>query len=206
MPAASALITAAQLQRFALRCDFLVLAPALDAACRRFDITTPRRLRHFLGQVHHESMGLTRLEEALSYSADRLCEVWPLRFPTVAAATPFARNPRALANKVYGGRMGNVGPDDGWRYRGRGLLMTTGRKNYAEAGERIGLDLIAYPELLAEARAAALAAGAFWSANGCNALADRDELELLTRRINGGLNGLADRRTQTHRAGLIWRE
>lgn len=206
MPAASPLITAAQLQRFALRCDFMALAPALDAACRRFDIATPRRLRHFMGQVHHESMGLTRLEEVLSYSADRLCEVWPARFPNAASAAPFARNPRALANKVYGGRMGNVGPDDGWHYRGRGLLMTTGRQNYVEAGELIGLDLVAQPELLGQAKAAALAAAAFWKLNGCNALADRDELELVTRRINGGLNGLADRRVQTQRAGLIWRE
>jgi putative chitinase len=201
-----ALITAAQLQRFAPRCDVLAMAPALDAACRRFEITTPRRLRHFLGQVHHESMGLTRLEEALSYSADRLCEVWPGRFPSVASAAPYARNPRALANKVYGGRLGNVGPDDGWRYRGRGLLMTTGRQNYFDSSIWTGLDLVAQPELLGEPKAAAQAAAAYWNRRGCNALADRDDIELITRRINGGLIGLADRRTQTQRAGLIWRE
>ena len=189
----TALITAAQLVRFAPRCDALAMAPALDAACRRFEITTVRRISAFLGQVHHESLGLTRLEESLSYTAERLCVVWPARFPTLASAAPYARNPQALANRVYGGRLGNLQAGDGWRFRGRGLLMTTGRANYEEAGELIGLDLVGRPELLATPKVAALAAGAYWRLNGCNGLADAGDLEALTRRINGGVIGLAPR-------------
>ena len=201
----SALVTVAQLQRFAPSCDFLALGPALDAACRAHEINTARRLKHFMGPVHHESLGLTRLEERLNYSAKRLTEVWPTRFRTVEAAQPFANNPRALANRVYGGRMGNTGPDDGWRHRGRGLLMNTGRDNYAEVGALLGLDLIAQPELLATPRIAALAAAAFWRLNSINRLADADDLVGVTLKVNGGKIGLDDRRRQTQRAGLIWR-
>ncbi len=201
------LVTAAQLQIFAPRCDFLVMGPAINAACEEFEISTPRRLKHFLGQLHHESSGLTRLEEDLTYtSAARICEVWPKRFPTIDAALPFVRNPRALANKVYGGRLGNTGPDDGWRFRGGGLIMNTGLANYRDAGEAIGVDLVAQPELLRQPKIAALAAGAFWARKNLNELADQDNAEAVSLRVNGGRNGLPDRLRQTQRAGLIWRE
>ena len=83
-------------------------------------------LDDFLAQILHESAMLERLEEGLSYSAERLCAVWPGRFPTIAAAQPYARNPDALANKAYGGRLGNTQPGDGWRFRSRGLMQVTG--------------------------------------------------------------------------------
>src|ERR1700682_3639529 len=87
------------------------------------------RLRHFMSQVLHETGGLTILIESLNYRAERLLEVWPTRFKTVADATPFAHNAEALANNVYGGRLGNTQPGDGWKFIGRGLLQITGRES-----------------------------------------------------------------------------
>jgi len=155
-------------------------------------------LSAFLGQILHESDGLTRLEENLSYSAERLTVVWPGRFPTKADAQPYARNPEALANKVYGGRMGNTEPGDGWKYRGRGPLQVTGRDNYRSVGGIVGQDLEAMPELLEQPRFALEACIAWWE--------DRipDELlgdpEKTTRRVNGGLIGLAHREELTNAA------
>jgi len=152
-------------------------------------------LSAFLGQILHESDGLTRLEENLSYSAERLTVVWPNRFPTKADAQPYARNPEALANRVYGGRMGNTDPGDGWKYRGRGPLQVTGRDNYRSVGGIVGQDLESMPELLEQPRFALEACIAWWE--------DRipDELlgapEKTTRRVNGGLIGLAHREELT---------
>lgn len=98
----------------------------------------PNRLQFFLAQLGHESSGLTVDEENLDYSAARLMAVWPSRFPTLAAAQPYAHNPRALANKVYGGRLGNIGPDDGWKYRGRGYIQLTGRDAIARSARLRG--------------------------------------------------------------------
>lgn len=199
------LVSAAQLRVFAIRCDSLAMAPALDRAMAEYKITTPARICHFLGQIHHESMGLTRLEEDLNYSAKRLTEVWKKRFPTIAAAAPYANNPRKLAEKTYGGRLGNAAPGDGWKYRGGGLIMNTGLVNYARPGELIGVDLVARPELLRTPPIAALAAAAYWADHGCNELADREDVVEITRRIQGGSLGLDDRKRQVARANTIWR-
>ncbi len=160
----------------------------------------PLRLAHFLAQVCHETGGLRILVENLNYSAKRLTEVWPSRFPTLSAAAAFANNPRALANKVYGGRMGNVDPDDGWTYRGRGLLQITGRDHYAQNGRALGIPLEAHPDLaLAPEHALAIALET-WRAKGCDAPADADDIVAVTRRINGGLIGLEDRRAWLRKA------
>jgi len=176
----------------------------LEAMARRGPVLFARhglagrslRLHHLLAQIGHETAGLTRLEESLHYGADRLCAVWPGRFPSVAAAQPFAGNPRGLAERVYGGRLGN-GPDgsgDAWRFRGRGYIQITGRANYARVGRAAGLDLEAAPELAAAPEHGLAVALAFWSWKGLNALSDSDDLVAVTRRINGGSHGLADRR------------
>jgi len=157
-------------------------------------LTTPARAAHFLAQVLHESAGLTAFEENLSYSAERICAVWPSRFRTLAEAAACARNPRALANRVYGGRMGNSHPDDGWRFRGKGPIQLTGRGYYRTIGRLIGVDLEADPRLVLRPDIGWLAAAAVWADKRCNGPADLDDLEGVTRRINGGLNGLADRR------------
>ncbi len=105
----------------------------LDEGQRR-SLSAPH-LAAVLAEANHETGGTMQpLEENLNYSAKRLTQVWPARFPTLAAAAPFANNPRKLANKVYGGRLGNTGPDDGWLYRGRGLAQITGKANYVKFG------------------------------------------------------------------------
>lgn len=151
----------------------------------------------FLGQVLHESAGLTQFAENLSYSAERLCKIWPSRFHTLADARPYARNPEALANRVYGGRMGNVEPGDGWRFRGRGPIQLTGRNNYAAVGELIGQDLTVIPELMEQPRYALEACIAWWEDRIPDSMLG--DPEKVTRRVNGGLIGLADRE---HLTGL----
>jgi putative chitinase len=157
-------------------------------------ITTPRRIAAFLGQIAVESFGFAVLEESLDYSAGRLCEVWPSRFP---AGSPnidrCARNPVALANTVYCDRMGNGdgASGDGWTYRGRGLIQITGRANYealAKADARA-----ADPDWLTTPTGAAVSACWFWTTRKLNALADAWELTAITRAINGGTEGLEER-------------
>ncbi len=145
----------------------------------------------FLGQVLHESAELTQFEEHLSYSAERLVQIWPTRFPTLADARPYARNPEALANRVYGGRMGNVELGDGWRFRGRGPIQLTGRANYAFVGDLVGQDLTVLPELMAQPRYALEATIAWWERRIPDEMIG--DPEKVTQRVNGGLIGLADR-------------
>lgn len=167
------------------------------------DITTPLRLAHLLAQSSVETAGFTRLVENLNYTAERIRAVWPSRFPTVASAAPYARNPEALANKVYGGRFGNLDDGDGWKYRGRGTKQTTFRDNYAEVQAVTGLNVLADPDQLADPDKGLRAGCVYWESKGCNALADRDDIEALTRRVNGGLNGLPERKAALARAKSI---
>ncbi|GAA0417113.1 glycoside hydrolase family 19 protein [Pseudomonas veronii subsp. inensis] len=169
-----------------------VFVPVLNAAMGKYAIVTRLRVAAFIAQVGHESGQLTRLVENLNYSADGLMKTWPSRFDLVRA-TACARKPEQIANVVYADRMGNAGPGDGWKYRGRGLIQVTGKTNYAACGEALGLDLINQPELLERPQYAAMSAAWFWSANGLNTLADQGDFVKITRRINGGTNGLADR-------------
>lgn len=113
-------------------------------------------LAYILATAHHETGAkMVPVEENLNYSAKRLVQVWPKRFPTVAAATLYANNGIALANKVYGGRMGNTAPNDGWLYRGRGLVQITGKDNYARASKALGIDFVAAPDLVMDKRISA---------------------------------------------------
>jgi putative chitinase len=169
-----------------------VFVSVLNTAMNRYGIVGTPRAAAFIAQVGHESDQLTRLVESLNYSADGLMKTWPSRFDSVRA-TAAARNPEQIANIVYAGRMGNAAPGDGWKYRGRGLIQVTGKTNYAACGEALGLDLISQPELLEQPQYAAMSAAWFWSANGLNTLADAGDLTKITRRINGGTNGMADR-------------
>jgi putative chitinase len=163
----------------------------------------PLRLAHFLAQVCHETGGLTVIVENLHYSAERLMVVWPTRFATRAVADVFAGKPQALANAVYGGRMGNVDPDDGWRFIGRGLLQLTGRESYERIGRALGLDLVGQPYLAASAEHALAVAVELWRQKKCDAPADADDLARVTRAINGGLIGLADRRAWLQKAKAL---
>lgn len=159
----------------------------------------PRVVPYFLGQVLHESANLTRLVESLNYlDPQRLRAVWPSRFPTVASAVPYVRNAEKLANLVYAKRMGNTEPGDGWRYRGRGLIQVTGRANYDAVGKAIGLDLVTDPDQLLKPDIALRASLAWWSINvPAHYIGD---VEKITRVVNGGTNGLDERKFLTAQA------
>jgi putative chitinase len=159
----------------------------------KYDINTPKRQAAFIGQCAVESANFTRLQENLNYSAQRLTQVWPSRFPNINMAEAYAHNPEKLADFVYAGRMGNLQDGDGWKFHGRGLIQLTGRENYANCGSGVGVDLIDNPDLLLTPKYAALSAGWFWNKKGLNTLADTQEYGAMTRRINGGLTGLDER-------------
>lgn len=186
-------------------------ARPLSEAARKFSIVTAARVADFLAQIGHESAGFSRTVESLHYTAERIVQVWPHRFRSVADARLYAQNPRGLANTVYGGRLGNTQGDDGWRFIGRGLLQVTGRANYADVTELLrgaGIecpDFTQEPSALAEPKWAALSAAAWWQHQGLNELADRGEFTKQTIRINGGKNGLDDRnrRRELARAALM---
>lgn len=174
---------------------------------------TPLRAAHFMAQVLHESGGLAIQFENLNYSAERLPKVWPSRFKPKGPLNPidYAHNPQKLANEVYGGRMGNTGPNDGFTYRGRGLLQLTGKASYQEAtttlrkGNPIAPDFVSSPDEVISAEWCLAIAASEWVARGCNALADQDDIRRITRAINGGQIGLAERMEWAKRTKAVWR-
>lgn len=172
--------------------------PAIRAVCDEFAITTERQVAAFLAQTAHESGGYTRLVENLNYSAEALMRVWPKRFPTLDFAREYHRQPEKIANKVYSNRMGNgdEASGDGWRYRGRGLKQLTGRDNYTRCSKALATDFVVNPDLLVQPVHAARSAAWFWRTNNCGPLADAGEFARLTKAINGGLIGLADRQSR----------
>jgi len=154
----------------------------------RYEITG-RDAALLLAHIGHESQDLNRLVENLNYSAERLMQVWPSRFRTIDRARQFERNPEALANEVYGGRMGNNQEGDGWRFRGRGPIQITGRDNYTQLEKDTGLPVVNNPYLLkVDPEAAIESACWFW-----RRYVHDKTIEGSTRNINGGLHGLADR-------------
>lgn len=179
----------------------LAWAEPCAAAAALHDITTPRRLAAWLAQCSHESASFTRLEEGLVYtSAQRIAAMWPRLAPIAAE---LVCEPQALANAAYGDRLGNGSraSGDGWRYRGRGLLQLTGRRNYAAAGAALGLPLEQQPELAAQPAGAAMTAAWYWLAVGCSRMADRGDIDGITRAINGpGMAGREERQALYGRA------
>lgn len=186
--------------------------PHVDAALFEFGILLPHRVAAWIAQVGHESKGFSTLAESFDYSVQSLVANFGARMPMKLAATlgrqpgervvPIERQPR-IASIVYASRYGNgeAATGDGWKFRGRGLKQITFRANYQACGHALGVDLVAKPELLAtDDRLAARSAAWFWFSSGCNQLADRGDFAQLTRRINGGLNGLADRERRWLRA------
>lgn len=172
----------------------------LNQAMRAHGINTNERRAAFLAQISVESGELHRVEENLNYSAERLQVVWPRRFPNAAAARPYAHDPEALANHTYANRLGNgnAASGDGWRYRGRGLMQTTGRSNYRAAGFENNPDALANPVTAADS------AGRFWSSNGLNGRTQtvlaRAQFNGISRTVNGGDHGSAERWAAYQRA------
>lgn len=164
------------------------------------------RLAHFFAQILHES-GCMRFDmENLNYSSDALRRVFAKYFPTKELADAYARQPEKIANRVYAKRMGNGTEEsgDGWRYRGRGLIQLTGRTNYSAFAEWVGdARIMDEPDRVAS-EYAVHSAVFYWDRNKLNQVADRDDVVALTKRVNGGLNGLAHRRELLNKAnGLL---
>ena len=174
----------------------------LNETFERFGISTPKQQAAFIGQCSHECGNFTKLEEGLSYAADRLMKIWPRRFPNMEIAQRYARNPKALANNVYANRMGNrdEASGDGYRFRGRGCIQTTGHSAYFHAGQALGADFVMQPDLVAMPKYAALTAGFFWNTHKLNAFADSEDYITMTKRINGGTIGLEDRKAHIAQA------
>jgi predicted chitinase len=179
----------------------------LEQVLPKFGIADSRlRLAHFFAQILHES-GCMRFDmENLNYSSEALRRVFGKHFATKESADACARQPEKIANKVYANRMGN-GPEasgDGWRFRGRGLIQLTGRSNYQAFADWMGDQKIMEDPDLVSSEYAVHSAVFFWDRNGLNTLADRDDVIGLTKRVNGGENGLAHRRELLNKAnGLL---
>lgn len=166
-------------------------------ALPQYHINDVARVAAFIAQCAHESAGFTALSENLNYSADGLRKIFPKYFPTVELANQYARKPEMIANKVYASRMGN-GPEssgEGYRFRGRGLIQLTGKDNYRRCSQFLFEDdtLLQQPDVLVQPYYALHSACWFWYANKLNALADAQDIKMLTKRINGGFIGLEDR-------------
>jgi putative chitinase len=175
----------------------VVIAQIPDTA-KKFNITTPLRLAHFLAQCGHESAGFKAVQENLNYSAKGLMGIFKKYFPTQTLAEQYQRNPQKIASKVYGGRMGN-GPEstgEGFKFRGRGYIQLTGKQNYTNFAKFIGEDTVSNPDLVATKYPLASAAF-FFNSNGlwpiCDKGADDATVTAVTKRVNGGTIGLPDR-------------
>ncbi|TKK33205.1 glycoside hydrolase family 19 protein [Pantoea agglomerans] len=181
--------------------------PHIAASLSAFQISTPLRQAHFLAQTGHESAGFFKVEEGLNYSENALTAKFGKRI-TAEQARTYGRNAMHPANQkmiasiIYANRNGNgdVNSGDGFRYRGRGLIQITGKANYAALVKQLGADVLADPDLLLGYRFAAMSAAAWWKNHGLNELADSDDVTRITRVINGGTNGLDDRKSRLIKA------
>ena len=189
-------------QLAALGIDSKWLQP-LEDTFAKYNIDTPKRQAAFIGQCAHESGNFKVLQENLNYSAEGLMKTWPSRFPTKEVADQYARQPAKIAGKVYNGRLGNTSEEEAAKYLGRGLIQLTGKENYEHCGSSIGVDLLSNPDLLSTPEYAALSAGWFWNKKGLNDLADTGDIETMTKRINGGLIGLDDRKAKIAKAEQV---
>lgn len=178
----------------------------LNAQLPTYSIDTPQRVAAFLGICGHETGGFTVTQENLNYSAQGLANTWPKRYATNSQVRPYtpnaiaqmiARNPQAIANSTYASRMGNgdAASGDGWRFRGRGVIQTTGRDNYRTASHHIFGDdrLLEDPDILVLPEFAIASGCILWQNSNLNDLADRGDIAKITQIVNGGMNGFDER-------------
>lgn len=173
-----------------------VLVNLLDNILNSSGIDTKERVNMFLAQCGHESGGFTITVENLNYSAKGLRSTFPKYFKSESEALIYERKPEKIANKVYADRIGN-GPEssgDGWKYRGFGFIQLTGKSNYEAFSKDMGIDIVSNPENIRQDLTLAIKTAVwFWNKNKLNSYADKGDLLGATKRINGGINGLADR-------------
>lgn len=162
---------------------------------KEYGINTPLRLSHFWAQIDHESK-LVPVQENLNYSAQGLQKTFKKYFPTLESTKGYVRNPEKIANKVYANRMGNgdEASGDGWKYRGRGFIQITGKNNYNLLSNDFSIDFIDNPDQLLNEADSLLSALWFWNKNNLNTYADKDDYLTITKRINGGTNGIEHRK------------
>lgn len=207
--AGDAIVTEQKIAKFSPRAR-IELVKAISSGwgtATTFGLVSPIRIHHFMAQIATETGGFVSIDENLSYSVERLKQVWPSRFRDHGVAMACARNPQALAEHVYGGRLGNDRPGDGYRYRGSGFIQLTGKANFREKTKGLGLDpdAVAAPDQIRQPKSGFDAALKFWNAVKANELADRDELTALRKRINGGLHGMADLKIWLARARRFYK-
>ena len=184
-----------------------VVYEQIPMVVEKFNINTPLRLVHFLAQCSHESGGFKAVSENLNYSADGLKKIFGKYFPG-DLANQYARNPEKIASRVYGGRMGNgdESTKEGYKFRGRGYIQLTGKSNYQSFTGIIGEDLVSNPDLVAT-KYPLVSAAWFFDKNKLNSISDKGISEVtikeLTKRINGGYNGLEHRISETKRFAQI---
>jgi putative chitinase len=168
---------------------------ALSAILPEYGINTPERVAAFIAQCAHESGGFKFLKENLNYKAESLLKVFPKYFKTLDEARAYEKRPEKIANKIYGGRMGNgdESSGDGFRYCGRGLIQLTGKENYSWFAASLEIPVEEASEYLETFEGAVQSACWFWEENKLNQWADKGDILTLTKRINGGTIGLDDR-------------
>ena len=167
---------------------------ALNILLPDYEINTPKRAAAFIAQCAHESGNFKALKENLNYTAASLSRVWPRLFPPDIAAQ-YAHNQPKIANRAYSNRMGNgdEASGDGWKYCGRGLIQLTGKNNYQAFADSLEMSVDDVPEYLGTFEGAAQSACWFWETNNLNTFADKEDILTMTKRINGGTLGLAER-------------
>jgi len=185
--------------------------PVVNAAMQKYGINTPLRQAHFLAQVGHESSGFVHTEESLNYRygallamfGHRIGEDDALKYGRVdSGPNAHPADQKMIGSIIYADRNGNGDRNtgDGYRYRGRGLIQVTGKANYAALVKQLGVDIVKNPELLTQPQYAAESAAAWWGNHGLNSVADSDDVTRITRIINGGTNGLEDRKARLTKA------
>ena len=168
----------------------------LNNAFKKYSVIDKNEIAMFLAQTTHESNDYKRLEESFNYRPERLFQVFKKRVGTIEKAKELcSQGSEAIANFVYGGRLGNA-KDEGYKYRGRGIIQLTGKNNYKYYGEKLNIDLVNSPDLAKEPNIAIEIALLFWKEKGCGLLARNGDVKGVTKLINGGYNGLEDRQNR----------
>jgi putative chitinase len=167
---------------------------AVNMAIQKADLSSNARVAAFIAQCGHESDSFRFMEENLNYKAESLCRTWPRHFDE-QTAEEYAHQPEKIANRAYANRMGNGDEEsgDGWNYRGRGWLQTTGKNGYEELSDATQIDFLSNPDAVATPEGSAISASVFWEKHNLNRYVDNNDFVGLTKAINGGTIGLEDR-------------
>ena len=175
---------------------------ALSKALPDYEINTPQRLAAWFGETKVESANYTAIKENLNYRPESLVRLWKSHFPTMEIANQYAHNPEAIANRAYGGRMGNgdESSGDGWKFCGRGLIQLTGRDNYQSFADSLQISVDDAAQYLETFEGCVQSACWFWENNNLDALADQGNIDAISKKVNGGTEGLENRRNFYHQA------